>query len=174
MSTHKASHFRIIGIHPLNPVETENYYHDFDRANSIHKALVGKYEWIMFYQGIDVDSKSGFINVSKEAKKDFSLYDTDEMKISISAIVGRNGSGKSTIVELIVRVINNLSAVLQGEGFNYTKAEHLHYIDDVYVELMYQIERKYYILSVRGRQLSIKTYSWLSYYTLYQELKFRI
>ena len=169
MSTHKASHFRIIGIHPLNPVETENYYHDFDRANSIHKALVGKYEWIMFYQGIDVDSKSGFINVSKEAKKDFSLYDTDEMKISISAIVGRNGSGKSTIVELIVRVINNLSAVLQGEGFNYTKAEHLHYIDDVYVELMYQIERKYYILSVRGRQLSIKIYSWLSYYTLQQE-----
>lgn len=169
MSVRKASHFRIIGIHPLNPVETENYYHDFDRANSIHKALIGRYEWFMFYHGIEVDRKSEYINISKDAKKDFSLYDTDEMKISVSAIVGRNGSGKSTIVELIVRAINNFSAVIQGEEFNYSKSEHLHYIDDVYVELLYQIDRKYYMLSVRGRYLSIKEFSWISYYVLKKE-----
>lgn len=123
----------------------------------------------MFYQGFKVDKTSKRIEVSLEAKRDFSLYDTDDMKISISAIVGRNGSGKSTIVELIVRAINNLSAALLGEGFNYSKAEHLHYIDDVYVELLFQIENRCYILSVKGRYLSIKSYKWISFYQLQQE-----
>ena len=130
MSTHKAKHFRILGIHPLNPIDSGSLYLDLDRATSIHKALMGKYEWFMFYQGIFVDKTSQYIKVDKDSMKDFSLYDTDDLKISISAIVGRNGSGKSTIVELIVRAINNLSAALLGEGFNYSKAEHLHYIDD--------------------------------------------
>ena len=169
MSTRKAAHFRLLGIRPLNPIDTENFYFDYDRANSIHKALIGRYEWFMFYTGIYLSHDSEYIEVNKDAKMDLSLYDTDTMKISISAIVGRNGSGKSSIVELIVRAINNLSAVLQGEGYNYSKAEHLHYIDDVYVELLFQIERKYYILSVKGRHLSIKTYSWISFYKLQKE-----
>lgn len=36
MSSRKATHFRIIGIHLLNPIDTEIYYHDYDRANTIH------------------------------------------------------------------------------------------------------------------------------------------
>lgn len=35
--------------------------------------------------------------------------------ISLHAIVGMNGSGKSTIVELIIRIINNLSFYILGE-----------------------------------------------------------
>ena len=166
MSFARSTHFRLIGIHPLDPINTESQHLDFDRATSIHKALIGKYEWFMFYQGIHVDKNLKYIEVNKEAKKDFSLYDTKEIKISISAIVGRNGSGKSSIVELIIRIINNLSAVLFGEEDVSFKHSTLKYIDDVYADLLFQLENKYYILSVKGRQLTLKKYSWSSYYRL--------
>ena len=56
------------------------------------------------------------------------------MKVSVCAIVGKNGSGKSSTVDLLIRMINNLSAVLLGEKFNFAAAEHLHFIDYVYAD----------------------------------------
>ena len=37
-------------------------------------------------------------------------------KITVQAIVGPNGSGKSSLLELIYRVINNFSALVEREG----------------------------------------------------------
>ena len=54
--------------------------------------------------------------VSKASKHiaplDLSFFDTAEgnaPKINISAIVGKNGEGKSALVEIIIRLINNFS-----------------------------------------------------------------
>lgn len=54
--------------------------------------------------------------VSKTSKYidplDLSFFDTAEgnvPKINISAIVGKNGEGKSALVEIIIRLINNFS-----------------------------------------------------------------
>lgn len=41
------------------------------------------------------------MEMTSEAKKDFSLYDAKGLKISLCAVVGRNGAEKSTIVELL-------------------------------------------------------------------------
>lgn len=57
--------------------------------------------------------------------------------ISLHAIVGMNGSGKSTIVELIIRIINNLSFYILGEQSGTYAAESLVPVRRLNAELYY-------------------------------------
>lgn len=154
-----AEHFRIIGIRPIEP----DYNHDgriahYEKVESIHKALYGKNDWLFFYKGITIDPDHRTVKLTKEALTDFSIYDLKTLKVSVSAIVGKNGSGKSSVVDLMIRIINNLSAAALGEGFNFATAEHLHFIDYVYGELCFQIGRIIYILENRGRNIKLYCY----------------
>ena len=153
----KTSHFKIIGLRPTSP-----HIEDFkvcEKAQNIHKALVGIDEWLNVYEGYKVSGDYSCIQLSSlKQRLDYSLYDTDYLKVTVGAIVGRNGAGKSSFVELLVRVINNLTAALLGEGYNFAKAEHLHYIDNVYADLLVQIGNKFLIISVKGRRISLLWY----------------
>lgn len=55
-------------------------------------------------------------------------------------------------------MINNLSAVLLGEKFNFSAAEHLHFIDHVYAEMAFRIDNAIYILEERGRKVILKKF----------------
>lgn len=148
-------HFRIIGIRPLQPTFQDGRVIHMEKVQAIQKALFDRDEWLFFYRGITIDQEHGIITMTKESLSDYSLYDLRNLKVSISAIVGKNGAGKSSVVDLIIRMINNLSAAALGERFNFAAAEHLHFIDYVYGELCFQIGRVVYILEEKGRNIRI-------------------
>lgn len=153
--------FKIIGVKAVLPHAEEfpkGMPRNYDKVEAIQKVLYDTDNWFYFYKGISIAENNSNVVMTSEAKKDYSLYDTDKLKISICAIVGRNGSGKSSIVELLVRTINNLAAALLGEGYNFSAAEHLHFIDYVFADLCFQIGNAVYILKSHGRHVELTLY----------------
>ena len=153
--------FRIIGIkavHPHIDEFPENSPKHYEKVEAIQKVLYDTNKLYYFYKGISISEDNSQVEMTSEAKKDFSLYDTKGLKITLCAVVGRNGAGKSTIVELLVRTINNLAAALLGEGYNFSAAEHLHFIDNVFADLCLQIGNVIYILTSHGRHVKLNLY----------------
>lgn len=81
---------------------------------------------------------------------DYSPENYDIPHIQISAIVGQNGSGKSSIVEFLMRLINNMAASTFGEYRTGPAAEHLHYIDGIDGDMWYMLNHTAYWLRIRN------------------------
>lgn len=135
------------------------------KAHCIQKSLYGSSQWFYFNKGFRIkENNDGIteIEVDEDAfDSNYLLYsDTehDGINIGISAIVGANGTGKSTLIDTIVRLINNMSAAIIGEDYVYTSAQHLHYIDNVYASLAVYINNHIKILTCKGRRLELVTY----------------
>jgi len=167
--------FRIIGIKAVDPSIDElpdNSPRHYEKVEAIQKVLYNTDKWYYFYKGISISENNSQVEMTSEAKKDFSLYDAQGLKISLSAVVGRNGAGKSSIVELLVRTINNLAAALLGEGYNFSAAEHLHFIDNVFADLCFQIGNVVYILTSHGRHVKLTLYkARAEHYFVYRPFK---
>lgn len=167
--------FKIIGIKAVYPKIDElpgNSPRHYEKVEAIQKVLYNTNKWYYFYKGISISDNNSQVEMTSEAKKDFSLYDTQGLKITLCAVVGRNGAGKSTIVELLVRTINNLAAALLGEGYNFSAAEHLHFIDYVFADLCFQIGNVVYILEAHGRHITLKYYrATIKHYFIYKEYR---
>lgn len=152
---------KLIGIR-FYPCDSSNLQDERD-AKCIQKSLYGKTDWFYFNKEFDIVEKEGVIKeitVNEEAfdSSRFLYSMPDKLNVSVSAIVGQNGTGKSTIVDMIIRLVNNLSAAIIGEDFVYSSAQHLHFIDNVYASLAVYIDSHIKVLTCKGRKLSVTTY----------------
>lgn len=87
------------------------------------------------------------------------LQSKNGLSLSVSAIVGENGSGKSSLVEFIIRLINNFATSIFGEQNMTLAFEHLHYIDGVEGKLYFSIGGIPYMVSVENRSVTLESFS---------------
>ena len=106
------------------------------------------------------------ILVKKERAQAINIYDDYFQgeqyypSVHISAIVGENGAGKSTIVEFMMRVINNFGAATMGEySPNQRTNEHLHFIEGVRGSLYYRKDAQIWEIRVDNRNVQLIDYA---------------
>ena len=82
-------------------------------------------------------------------------------KVNVSAIIGKNGSGKSSLVNLFVSAINQMSIKLQAQNKLETTAYLIPTGEDgeskIYCEFYYQLEGEYYIVIIEDGEFLFKT-----------------
>lgn len=148
--------FRIIAFRcprPENPLAGELHY-----VNRMQRSLSTTDMWYKFYRDIEADDDGSHVSIPKNFANDAMIYDTDSLSISVSAIVGENGSGKSSILDMMVRVLNNVATALMGEKPQYAAAEHVHYIEHVYGSMLFIQDEELRRLDVKGRLIEVVRY----------------
>ncbi|WP_025146472.1 AAA family ATPase [Pedobacter jeongneungensis] len=118
-------------------------------CNSDYYKVLSPETAYFFYNNYDIDPLTDKITHNDALPNDF--FKVNNVNINVSAIVGKNGSGKSTIVELFFRTIYNLT---NGQGFPDTYFQPL---AEFNVALYYRTDH-FYKLEVRETQVSLFTY----------------
>lgn len=130
--------------------------------NSVGKKKLLANEYYYLYGGYTIDGTVLFVDPKQVTPP--SLYNNylgnepHTPFVSISAIVGENGSGKSSLIEFLIRIINNWGASTIGEYKINPGANHLHYINELWGELFYTLNGRYYCLSVQDRNVELYEY----------------
>lgn len=131
---------------------------------SVGKRKLNAYTPYYFYGGWKI--LEGKIIRSKKHSSFQSPYNEylnpkSDVSLSITAIVGENGSGKSSLVEFIIRLINNFATSIFGEQKLTLAFEHLHYIDGVDGRLYFCIDNVPYMVCVENRSVTLESFSFL-------------
>lgn len=155
--------FRILAIRAPK-VRKEETPENRRKAALIQKRLYGDDSWRYFCNDVTILVDDDFdlsdtILFEGHRTQSSRIYDLDNIHVEVSAIVGKNGTGKSTIVDLLIRTINNLAAATIGETYEFEAAEHLHYIENVYSDLCVEISDQIYIIEMRGRKVILHLYT---------------
>lgn len=104
-----------------------------DCCDNLKKVL--SQEWYFFNNWYGLTNESS-LKKNEGAKFVRTMFGKN---ISVQAIVGKNGNGKSSVMELIYRMINNLSHCMT-EGLDFPAADMLWYVRGIYAELFFESE----------------------------------
>ena len=83
-------------------------------------------------------------------------HDFFDDHICITAIVGQNGAGKSSLLDMMFRIINNFSFCLFKDTRR-SAADLLTYIEDIYADLTYMIDGEECSVMCRGGFVAFKS-----------------
>jgi len=144
--------FKLIAIRPLdncNPDFLKNL-----EENRIYK-FYNDYAFLNTKDEIiDTFGKDNYINVEDikhETKIPENLYKNN---INVSAIVGKNGSGKSAIIELFIVTLNNLAKtygfVVNHNG--YEDVDYIKWIEKINIEFYFEISNTIYKVKIEEKE----------------------
>lgn len=136
-----ASNFKIIAIKAL------------DECNSNFTKVLEKEKLYYFYSDYEITKNNEGIELIK-VNEDIvdGIFNENEIKnnvsINISAIVGKNGSGKSSIIELLFRAINNIACNYKFEirDSKKTITADLKIVEGIHVEFYYKTDKIYKVI----------------------------
>ena len=121
--------FKVIAIRPL------------EGCNIAYTKVLQVGELYTFYNEYEIKDNSIIYNASVPAN----LYDTKNQKINISAIVGKNGEGKSTIIELLFAAINNFAFKNDNIDTDLEK------VDKIHVEIYFKTDITIYKIEINEK-----------------------
>mgnify|MGYP003487908992 FL=1 len=133
-------------------------------ADSVGKRKLEVGKFYYFLSGFEIQ-ENGNIHIEEMRLHEDVLYNDyfvgnkSNPTISVSAIVGENGAGKSSVIEFCIRMINNFAAATIGEYEVNPGAQHLHFIDGIRGELYYMINTTPYKLKIENRNVALSSYS---------------
>lgn len=88
-----------------------------------------------FYQGIDIDDDV----IHYQANLDRNLFSLDSVNLNLSAIVGKNGTGKSTVIELLLLAFNNISYIKN----KHVGSKAVDFVEKIHLEFWFETDALY-------------------------------
>lgn len=104
-------------------------------------------EFYFFYNNYSIDENDRI--TKKEIVPEDFFFNDKELHVNISAIVGKNGSGKSTVIELLFMALNNLAC-------QQPLSQKLIYVNNIYVDIYFHSD-SYYKIEARDK---VKVYKY--------------